>query len=106
MILNISCRKNDHPGSTCDQPVTGEYNADVQNELAVKAGANVPAKWYALAIQLSRTTPNQNVAPIIARAFGYMGIAFYESVVPGLPKYQSIQKQLNGLPDLPKINCG
>ena len=106
VILNVSCRKNDHPGSTCDQPATGGYNADVQNELAVKAGANVPAKWYALAVQLSRTTPNQNVAPIIARAFGYMGIAFYESVVPGLPKYQSIQKQLNGVPDLPKINCG
>lgn len=106
VILNVSCRKNDHPGSGCDQPATGENDADLQNAQAVKAGANVPAKWYALAIQLSRTTPNQNVAPIIARAFGYMGVAFYESVVPGLPKYQSIQKQLNGLPALPRINCG
>ena len=106
IVLNISCTKNDHPGSICNQPATGDYNADVQNEQAGKTGANVPAKWYALAIQLSRTTPNQGVAPIIARAFGYMGIAFYESVVPGLPKYQSIQKQLNGMPALPKINCG
>ncbi len=106
IVLTVGCKKNDHPGTTCNQPATGEYNADAQNELAVKAGANVPAKWYALAIQLSRTTPNQNVGPIIARTFGYMGIAFYETVVPGLPKYQSIQKQLNGLPALPKINCG
>ena len=106
IILNLSCRKNDHPGFPCDQPATGEFNADVQNAHAMKAGANVPAKWYALAIQLSRTTPNQNVAPINARAFGYIGIALYESVVPGLPKYQSIQKQLNGLPSLPKISCG
>ena len=66
IVLNVSCRKNDHPGSICDQPATGGYNADIQNEQAVKAGANVPASWYALAIQLSRTTPNQNVAPIIA----------------------------------------
>ncbi|MEP6677344.1 MAG: hypothetical protein ABJA78_19440, partial [Ferruginibacter sp.] len=106
IFLNVSCRKNDPPGSACDHPAPGEYNADVQNVQAMKSGANVPEKWYALAIQLSRTTPNQNVAPIIARAFGYMGIAFYETVVPGLPKYQSIQKQLNGLPSLPKINCG
>lgn len=106
IIINVSCKKNDHPDSTCDQPATGEYNADVQNQYAVKAGANVPAKWYALAVKLSRTTANQNIAPVNARAFGYMGIAFYETVVPGLPKYQSIEKQLNGLPTLPKINCG
>jgi hypothetical protein len=49
IVLNLSCRKNDHPGSICDQPATGGYNADVQNEQAVKAGANVPASRYALA---------------------------------------------------------
>ena len=103
-ILFTGCKKNDHPGSSCDS--SGENNADLQNAQLIKRGADVPAKWYALAIQLARTTPNQNVAPITARAFGYMGIAFYESVVPGLPKYQSIQKQLNGLPSLPKISCG
>ncbi|MDQ6763306.1 MAG: vanadium-dependent haloperoxidase, partial [Bacteroidota bacterium] len=85
---------------------TGKYNADAQNEQAVKAGANVPAQWYALAIKLGRTTPGQNIGPINARALGYIGLALYESVVPGLPKYQSIQKQLNGLPTLPKTNCG
>ena len=97
IILDLGCKKNDHGGSPCDQPATGEYNADVQNAHAMKAGANVPAQWYALAIKLSRVTPNQNIGPIISRAFGYMGVAFYESVVPGLPRYQSIQKQLNGL---------
>ncbi|MEO8414002.1 MAG: hypothetical protein ABI472_10095, partial [Ginsengibacter sp.] len=61
IVLNVSCRKNDHPGSTCNQPTTGEYSADVQNEQAVKSGANVPAQWYALAIKLARTTPGQNI---------------------------------------------
>ena len=77
LILNISCRKNDHPGSPCDQPATGEYNADVQNaQLAVKAGANVPAKWYALAIQLSRTTPNQNVGAYYCKSIWLHGHCF------------------------------
>ncbi len=105
-ILFTGCKKNDHPGSPCEQSVTDENNADVQNSEAVKRGADVPAKWYTLAIKLSRSTPNQNAGPIIARTFGYMGLTLYESVVPGMPKYQSIQKQLNRLPALPKVNCG
>jgi len=43
--------------------------------------------------------------PIIARDFGYMGLALYESVVPGIPSHKSIQNQLNGLPYLPQIDC-
>ena len=77
IVLNVSCRKNDHPGPACDQPATGAYTADVQNELAVKAGANVPAKWYALAIQLSRTTPNQSPGPIIFTNIRLYGALLY-----------------------------
>ena len=86
IFLNVGCKKNDRPVSPCGQPATGEYNADVQNEYAMKAGADVPAKWYDLAIKLSRTTPNQSPGPIISRTFGYMGLALYESVVPGIPE--------------------
>ena len=83
LILNISCRKNDHPVSPCDS--SGENNADLQNAQLIKLGADVPAKWYALAIKLSRTTPNQSPGPSTSRTFGYMGLALYESVVPGMP---------------------
>lgn len=105
-ILFTGCKKNDNPGPHCDQLANGINNADLQNAAAVKLGADVPAAWYALAIKLSGKTVNQNVGPIIARTFGYMGVALYEAVVPGLAKYQSIQKQLNGLATLPKIDCG
>ncbi|MGN6530920.1 MAG: vanadium-dependent haloperoxidase [Ginsengibacter sp.] len=106
IVLNLGCRKNDHDVSPCEQPATGEYNADVQNEYTMKAGANVPAKWYDLAIKLSLTTPNQSSGPIISRTMGYMGLALYESVVPGIPADQSIQSQLNGMPALPQVVCG
>ena len=105
-ILFTGCKKNDKPGPHCDPFANGINNADLQNAEAVKLGADVPAAWYALAIKLSRSTPNQSVGPIIARTFGYMGVTLYESVVPGLPKYQSIQTQLNSLPTLPKTECG
>ena len=63
--------------------------------------ARVPLAWFKLGITLARTTPG-NTGPVVSRTFGYMGLALYESVVPGMPEYQSIQKQLNGLPALPK----
>jgi hypothetical protein len=105
MILNVSCRKNDHPGFPCDSS-SAENNADLQNAQLIKLGADIPAKWYALAIKLSRTTPNQSPGPINSRAFGYMGLALYESVVPGIPADKSIQSQLNDMPALPQVICG
>ncbi len=103
-ILFAGCKKNDHHGFPCDS--SGENNADMQNAQLIKLGADVPAKWYALAIKLSRTTPNQSPGPIISRTFGYMGLALYESVVPGIPADKSIQSQLNEMPALPQVVCG
>ena len=77
IVLNLGCRKNDHPGFSCDS--SGENNADLQNAQLIKLGVNVPAKWYDLAIKLSRTTPNQSPGPINSRTFGYMGLALYEA---------------------------
>lgn len=92
----MGCKKNEEPGLPC----AGSYSI-----AASKFTADVPAKWYALAITLSRFTPGHS-GPVIARSFGYMGLALYESVVPGIPDHRSIQGQLNELPALPKVACG
>jgi PAP2 superfamily len=63
--------------------------------------AGVPLAWFKLAVSMGRVTPG-NTGPVIARTFGYMGLALYESVVTGMPANKSIQSQLNGLPVLPK----
>ena len=63
--------------------------------------ANVPLAWFKLITVMVRTVPG-NTGPVQSRSFGYMGLALYESVVPGMHDYRSIQKQLNGLPELPK----
>lgn len=41
-----------------------------------------------------------------ARFFAYLGIALYESVVPGMPAYLSLDDQLNGMPDMPETEPG
>jgi hypothetical protein len=79
----------------------------IQNEgkhgfLAALYNADVPLAWFKLAVSLSRVIPG-NTGPVASRSFGYMGLALYESVVPGIPDNKSIQHQLNGLADLPKV---
>lgn len=66
---------------------------------ATQFDAGVPVAWFDLAYDLVRDeglTP-----PVAARAFGYLGVALYESVAPGIPGYQSLAGQLNGLQPLP-----
>jgi hypothetical protein len=61
---------------------------------------DVPVAWFDLAYELARSeglTP-----PVAARTFGYLGVALYEAVVPGMPGYQSLAGQLNGLEAMPE----
>ena len=105
IILFLGCKKNDStvPASlqsfTEDYPA--DYNADVRGMPTAKATAEVPLAWYKLAITLTRFIPFQGAGPIFTRSYGYIGLALYESVVPGMPLQKSIQRQLNGLPPLP-----
>src|SRR3954454_4717872 len=85
-IIFAGCKKNDHNEPHCDLSLSTE---------ASKFTAEVPLKWYALAIKLSGSTPNQSAGPVISRVYGYMGVTLYESVVPGIPSNISIQSQLN-----------
>ncbi len=40
------------------------------------------------------------------RYFAYVGIALYESVVPGMPSYQSLSGQLTDMPQMPQTEPG
>jgi hypothetical protein len=62
-------------------------------------GAEVPAAWFDLALDLVRTAPGFS-APVASRAFGYAGVAVYEAVVPGMRGRRSLVGRLNGLTPL------
>ena len=57
-------------------------------------------EWFALALQLTQQTPGFS-PPVASRALAYMGLALYESVVPGMPNALSLAGQLNELSSLP-----
>ncbi len=83
---------------------TGLFAACVSPEPrppATQYDAEVAIAWFELQLDLVQATPGFS-PPVTARAFGYAGVALYEAVVPGMPEYQSLAGQLNGLIALPR----
>jgi hypothetical protein len=68
--------------------------------------SDVAFKWIDMQLRLYRTnaTPIGGLPP--ARYFAYSAIALYESVVPGMPSYQTLSGQLTGMPAMPKTTPG
>jgi hypothetical protein len=60
----------------------------------------VPVAYYDLSLEFMKLTA-VITPPVQARAYGYMGLALYESLVSGMPHHRSIAGQLNGIGKLP-----
>jgi hypothetical protein len=66
--------------------------------------AKVVLKWGEMFLELDRYAPGYR-PPVAARAFAYIGLAGYESMVPGTKEYQSIASNFTGL-TIPKVEAG
>jgi membrane-associated phospholipid phosphatase len=82
------------------QAQTAQQTTSVTNRTADTYSAAVATEWTSLALSLTQQTPGFS-PPVAARAFGYLGLALYESIVPGMPGYTSLAGQLNELNSLP-----
>ncbi|MBK8022964.1 MAG: hypothetical protein IPK19_16445 [Chloroflexi bacterium] len=84
-------------------PLIGRDNV---NAVTLKIDqAEVATQWFDLQLTLVRTTPGFS-PPVASRVLAYTGIVLYESIVPGMPEYQSLAGQLNGLDPLPQPSSG
>ena len=90
--LFVSCVDNTTEHASSSQQTTN--NCQVKD-----FGPDLALKWYDLELKLIRRevgiTP-----PVAARLIGYTGVVLYESLVGGMPGYQSLSKTLN-MPALP-----
>jgi PAP2 superfamily protein len=70
--------------------------------------ADVAQKWQDLQLRFLRTTAASGnpYGRNGHRWFAYLGVALYESVVPGMPAYQSLHGQLIGMPEMPTTEPG
>jgi hypothetical protein len=64
-------------------------------------GPEVPLAYYDLALKMVKR-PIGFTPPVQSRAYAYMGLALYESLVGGMARQQSVAGQLNGIGALPQ----
>ena len=86
-----SCKKNDVI-SFQDIPVLSQQPADVA------------VKWADMTLYTIRYS-GFNTPTYSSRSLGYLGLALYESIVPGDSTHRSLSGQLNGL-SLPMAEAG
>jgi hypothetical protein len=79
--------------ASCSTPAPSEPTTRYSSEVATS--------WFDLYLDLVQATPGYS-PPVASRFFGYAGVTLYEAVVPGMPNYQSLAGQLNGLTALPQ----
>lgn len=68
--------------------------------------SDVAIRWLDMQLQLMKAAPTATANVAFSRPYAYTGITLYEAVVPGMPAYQSIASQLNGLSGLPQTAPG
>jgi hypothetical protein len=64
---------------------------------------DVALEWANMTLLITRFTPS-NSPTFASRAFGYIGLTMYESIVPGFKDHASMDGQLNEFDVLPKID--
>jgi len=94
LVLLSDCGSTYSPQEEAPPQLVSSFSSDVANQ------------WFLLATNLVMT-PGLNPGPARpARAFGYEGVALYEALVAGMPGYQSLAGQLNGLTEGLQVSPG
>jgi hypothetical protein len=106
IFIFSACQKQiDQP--TTQKEIAGKANNNIHGHLKQTNtySSDVAIKWMNMQLQIMRTAtgiPNN----AFTRPYAYSGITLYESVVPGMPAYQSLASQLNNLSGLPETEPG
>ena len=89
MVSFLTACQDEYPAITTDQS-TASYD----NEVVIK--------WNDLILEVERYTPGY-LPPVAARSLAYIGLAAYETAIPGMPDHKSLGDYYAGL-DLPAAN--
>jgi len=93
MVAISSCKEDDEPPRTYQPP------PDLADQ-----PADVALQWADMTLYTIRFSA-YNTPTYASRSLGYMGLAMYESIVPGDANHRSLNNQLNGL-NLPVVAAG
>lgn len=84
--------------NSCTEDVV---NNSTTSELTKTYDASVVLNWNDLLVEIDRYAPGYR-PPAAARMMAYTGLAVYESVVEGMPEYNTLTYNYAGL-DIPKV---
>lgn len=108
IVLFSSCQKDNKSSQLQQGLIASKPVNDINGHLKQTKtySSEVAFKWVDMQLRLFRTnaTPIGGLPP--ARYFAYSAIALYESVVQGMPSYQTLSGQLTGMPAMPQTKPG
>ena len=90
LLVSIACDDDDDK----NEKGTQTYSSDVVRE------------WLDVQVGMLYAPTGNPFAFNPSRYMAYCGVALYESVVPGMPQYQSLQGQLTDMPAMPAMDPG
>ncbi len=104
-LFGLSCQKEIKESPNLEEIPSGQ-NGHGHLKQTKNYSSEVAFKWMDMHLRLYRTnaTPVGGLPP--QRYFGYSAIALYESVVPGMPAYNSLSGQLTDMPAMPETLHG
>ena len=109
VVLLFSCQKNvDKPAIPEEIQTSASTNNQYGHLQQTKTfSADVVIRWLNMQLDMLRVPLAPGTGSQAAnRAMAYCGIAAYESVVPGMPAYQTLTGQLNNFPEMPAAEPG
>jgi hypothetical protein len=106
----VSCQKEAERFPVQEESPTAQNNNINENghlKQTKTFSGDVVIRWLNLQLDMLRVPLAAGTGSQGAdRAMAYCGIATYESVMPGMPAYQSLTNQLNGFPAMPSVENG
>jgi hypothetical protein len=105
-LLHSACQKETSVVSDKASTVAARNSEQGHLKQTNTFSSTVAIQWMDMQVMQMRNYPGTVGNVAYSRHYAYSGIALYEAVVPGMPAYQSIASQLNGLSGLPKTKPG
>ncbi|MEJ7831003.1 MAG: hypothetical protein WKF91_22545 [Segetibacter sp.] len=103
LIIAVSCNK------VYDELHDVFDKKPVLSKPANKYSSDVVVKWLDLKYRIflqPQVLQRPGTQSFVVRFYGYLGVALYESAVPGMPSHQSLSGQLTDMPQMPKPEKG
>ena len=108
-FFTLSCQRQIDKPAQQEEIVTASNNNNGNGHLQQTKtfSSDVVVSWINLQLQMNKAPlPAGTAGQATDRCQAYCGIALYESVVGGMPAYQSLSGQLTDLPEMPSTEPG